>query len=229
MMTDNANPNPNGELNPDGVKPDEIKPPVTPDPVDKEVVEKYVAERVDKSLKEIKGKLDSAFEARDAALKKIAEFEKKEREVEVKRLKEEGKEREAFELQLAQERARVEALERQNTELTRDVEVRGLLSNLNFRNDKAVEMAYKEVVAQLVRDEHNNWVHRSGIPIKEFVKHFSEADDNAFLFKARVSTGSGASGPTSKSDSSGGKKSLFSMPQEEVIKLAQEGKLPPRG
>lgn len=227
-MTDNADTNVEGTvqtLPPEGGKPDEKPTIPTPNPVDQEVVEKYVAERVNSSLKDIKAKLDSAFEARDLALKKIAEYEKKEREAEVKRLKEEGKEREAYEMQLAQERAAREALERQNTELTRDVEVRGLLSGLNFRNDKANEMAYREIIQQLVRDEKNIWVHRSGIPIKEFIKQFAESDDNAFLFKAKVSTGSGTAGPTGKKETSSGKKSLFSMSQEEVIKLATEGKL----
>jgi hypothetical protein len=227
-MTDNADPKVEGTVEtppPDGGKVDGQTTVTPPNPVDKEVVEKYVEERVNTSLKDIKAKLDSAFEARDQALKKIAEYEKKEREAEVKRLKEEGKEREAYEMQLAQERARAEALERQNTELTRDVEVRGLLSGLNFRNDKANEMAYREIIQQLVRDEKNVWVHRSGIPIKEFIKQFAESDDNAFLFKAKVSTGSGAVSPTGKKDTSGGKKSLFAMSQEEVIKLATEGKL----
>ena len=225
-MTDKVDANVDA-LDPDGVKPPEGSPdPKTKvDPVDKEVVDKYVEERVKEQVKDFKSKVDSAFEARDAALKKIAEFEKKEREAEVKRLKEEGKEREAYELQLAEARARAEALEKQNTELTRDAEVRGILSSYTFRNDKAGEMAYKEVVGQLVRDENNKWVHRSGIPVKDFIKQFADHEDNAFLFKGRVSTGGGSAGPVKTGDTSGGKKSLFKMSQEEVIKLAQEGKL----
>jgi len=227
MMTDNADTKVDVDADPsdDKSKPDPTIQTTKPDPVDKALVDKVVEERLNESLKDIKSKLDSAFKTRDEALKKIQEFEKKERDAEVKRLKDEGKEREAYELQLAEQKARADALEKQNTELTRDVEVRGLLSNLNFRNDKAIEVAYKEVVGQLVRDEHGKWVHRSGIPIKEFIKHFAEADDYAFLFKTKTSTGGGGAGPVGKSDSSGGKKSLFKMTQEEVIKAAIEGKL----
>jgi len=224
-MTVDADERPNPESGGEG---GDTKPKLkdsTPNSVDQELMDKYVSEKVNESLKDIKGKLDGAFTARDEALRKIAEFEKKERDAEVKRLKEEGKEREAFEMQLAQERARVETLERQNTELTRDVEVRGLLSNLTFRNDKAVEMAYQDIVGQLVRDERGHWVHRSGIPVKEFIKHFAESDDNAFLFKPKTSTGSGGSGPKTNSGSSGDKGSLFKMSQAEVIKMAAEGKL----
>jgi DNA repair exonuclease SbcCD ATPase subunit len=227
VMTDNVDANVD-DSNSDGVKSPEgsPEPKTKADPVDKEVVDKYVEERVKEQVKEFKNKVDSAFEQRDLALKKVQEFEKKEREAEVKRLKEEGKEREAYEMQLAEVRARAEALEKQNTELTRDVEVRGILSNYTFRNDKASDMAYRDVVGQLVRDENNKWVHRSGIPIKDFIKQFADHEDNAFLFKARVSTGGGGSGPVKTGDTSGGKKSLFKMSQEEVIKLAQEGKLP---
>ena len=229
-MTDNADGNVDQGKAPDGDKPIEGDVPAKKvDPVDQELVAKYVEERVKEQIKDFKSKVDSAFEARDAALKKIAEFEKKEREAEVKRLKEEGKEREAYELQLAEQRARADALEKQNTELTRDVAVRGLLANLNFRNDKAVEMAYKEVIGNLVRDENNNWVHRTGIPIREYVKMFADSDDNAFLFKAKVSTGGGGSGPKKEGDtSSGDTGSLFKKSQDEVIKLAMEGKLPSR-
>jgi hypothetical protein len=227
MMTDNVDPNVDVNSNPDDDKSkgDPTNSAPKTDPVDKTLVDKVVEERVNESLKDIKAKLDIAFKTRDDALKEIEAFKKKERDAEVKRLKEEGKEREAYELQLAEQKARADALEKQNTELTRDVEVRGLLSNLSFRNDKAIEMAYREVIGQLVRDETGKWVHRSGIPIKEFIKHFAESDDNAFLFKTKTSTGGGSAGPVSKSESSGGKRSLFKMSQEEVIKAAIEGKL----
>ena len=232
MMTDNADEKvaTGGDGEGDKGKAPEGGEPTTKksDPVDKELVDKYVEERVKESLKDVKSKLDSAFEARDAALKKIAEYEKKEREAEVKRLKDEGKEREAYETQLAHERAARQALEEENTKLTRDVEVRGLLAGYTFRNDKANELAYQDIVKQLVRDEKGQWVHRSGIPLKEFIKVFADSEDNSFLFKARVSTGGGSAGPKDKSDTSGGKKKLSEMSQDEVIKLALEGKLPKR-
>ena len=111
----------------------------------KEDIERLIQERVAASLKDIKSKLDGAYSARDAALKRIAEFEQKEKEAELARLKEEGKHKEAYELQLAQERARIEALEKRNIELTRDIEVKNALSAFTFKSESASNMAYNSI------------------------------------------------------------------------------------
>ena len=90
-------------------------------------------------------------------------------------------------------------------------------------------MAFDEVTSQLVQNEKGEWVHKSGVAVKDFVKTFAENEDNAFLFKAKVSTGGGGSGPKKEGDtSSGDTGSLFKKSQDEVIKLAMEGKLPSR-
>ena len=71
-------------------------------------IETLVQERLNEALKDVKGKLDKAYGARDEALTKIKEYEQKEREAELKRLQEEGKHKEAFDMQLAEERAKRE-------------------------------------------------------------------------------------------------------------------------
>lgn len=187
--------------------------------------EKLVQAKLDEALKDIKSKLDKAYGARDEALKKVAEFEAQKKAEELKRLQEEGKHKEAYEMQLAEEKSKREAAEKRNVELTRDIEVRNALGSQPFRNDNASEMAYREIVGQLVQNEQGAWVHRSGVSIKDFVKSFAENDDNAFLFKPKVSSGSGSQGAKPTNTSGGEKKSLFSMSQEEVLKLAREGKL----
>ena len=189
-----------------------------------EIVERTVADR----LKDFKDKVDKAYKQRDEALSKIAELERKEREREVAALKEQGRHQEAFEKQLAEERAAREALERKNVELTRDIEVRGALQGLPFRNENALTLAFKEVVGQLVKNENGDWVHKSGVSIRDYVKAFSDSEDNSFLFKAKASSGGGSGSGKPPSDMSGGKRSLFEMPQAEVLKLAEEGKLPGR-
>jgi len=188
-------------------------------------IDKLVQQALDEKLKDIKGNLDKAYNARDEALKKVAEFEQKEKEQELKRLQEEGKHREAFEMQLAEEKARREALEQENVKLSRDVSVRNALTGLDFRNEKAVEMAFKEITADLVRNDIGQWVHKDGTDLYSFVKSFAESEDNAFLFKQKVSTGGGFEAKNSDG-SSGTPKSLFDLPQDQVLKLAQEGKLP---
>jgi hypothetical protein len=195
-------------------------------PTSDPVLEELLSKKVQESLQPIKEKLDNAFKMRDEALAKVAEFEKKEREAEKARLKEAGKLTELFEMQLAEERAAREAAEKQNVQLTRDISVKSILATLDFRNEKSREMAYKEIVEQLVRNEQGEWVHRSGINVRDYVKAYAEQEDNSFLFRPKVSSGSGGSSPSTSSSTSSKQKSLFEMSQEEVLQLAMEGKLP---
>lgn len=182
---------------------------------------------IDEKLKPIKSKLDAAYAQRDEALKKLAEKEAKEREAELKRLEEEGKHKEAYEMRLAEEKAKREAAEEANVKLTRDLELKTALSSLPFRNDNASRMAYQELVGTLVRNEQGVWVTKSGQTIDAAVKAFQENENNAFLFKPKANTGGGTTTvKTTEVDTK--PKSLFELSQEEVMKLAAEGKLPPR-
>lgn len=194
---------------------------------DAEMIDKLVKERVENEIKGIKEKLDKAYGARDEALKKLTEKEEADKAAELKRLQEEGKHREAYELQLAEERRKREVLEQRTVELTRDNEVRGALSGLTFRNENAQEMAYREVVGQLVKNDQGTWVHRSGVSVKDFIKDFAERDTNSFLFKPKPNTGGGGKGPVAGDGESNHSKgrNIFEMPQEEVLKLMSEGKL----
>jgi membrane protein involved in colicin uptake len=187
-------------------------------------IDALVAQRVDESLKEIKTKLDKAYGARDEALKKAEALEAEKRQAEIARLAEEGKHKEAYEMQLADERAKRETAERRNTELTRDMAVRNALSQHPVKTQRAAEMAFSEIVRELVQDKDGNWVHKTGTSIETAVKSFAENDDNAFLFKQKQSSGGGTT-PPSTTTPPAGNRSLFSMSQEEVLKLAAEGKL----
>jgi hypothetical protein len=188
-------------------------------------VEKLVKERVSEAVKDIKAKLDNAYGARDEAFRKLADIEQKQKEQELERLKKEGKEKEALELQLTEERTKRELLEKRTVELTRDLELRNTLSAYQFRNDTAVDMAYREIVSQLVQNDKGIWVHKSGVSVKDFVKQFTEEETNSFLLKPKVSSGGGTTTTQTNNSSSNGKKSLFQMSQDEVLKLAGEGKL----
>lgn len=191
-------------------------------------LEKLLTERLSEQLKPIKEKLDKAYSVRDEALKKVAEYEKEKRDAELKRLEEEGKHKEAYEIKLAEINAAKETAEKRVIELTRDMEVRNSLISYNFRNENALEMAFKEIIGQLMRNENGQWIHRSGVSIKDYVKTFSENDDNAFLFKAKVNQGGGSQSTSNIPSGDTEKKSLFSLSQEEVLKLAAEGKLTKR-
>jgi hypothetical protein len=196
-------------------------------PTKVEIPEDVLKAAVEEQLKPIKGKLDAAFSQRDEALRKLAEKEAKDREAELKRLEEEGKHKEVYEMRLAEEKARNQALEKQNIELARDLELRTSLSTLPFRNDAASKMAYQELLGQLVRNEQGVWLHKSGASIAAAVKAFQENDENSFLFKPKANSG-GNTTTVKPSDNSSKPKSVFEMSQEEVLKLAAEGKLPAR-
>ena len=188
----------------------------------------YTKEEVDNlvkdALKDIKGKLDKVYEERDSLKTEVASFKQKEREAELERLKEEGKHKEAFEAEISDYKARLEALEKKNTELTRDNRVNNELSQFTFRSDKARQMAQFEITQNLIKDEKGEWVHKSGVPLEDFIKAFSEDESNSFLFKPKVSSGTGSTAP--KSGDFKPEKSIFDMSQEEIFAAARAGKLP---
>jgi hypothetical protein len=218
-MADNVEPIVNSEVSVD--PPAEATPATLPPEM-----EELFSKKIEENLKPIKDKLDSAYSARDEALRKVAEYEQKEKEAEKARLKEQGKLEELYEMQLAEERAKRDALEKRNVELTRDSVVRTVLASMDFRNERSREMAYRDIVQELVQNEQGDWVHRSGLKIQDYIRGFAEQDENSFLFKPKVSSGAGGSSPSTTTAPS--EKSLFALSQEEVLKLAAEGRLPRR-
>lgn len=195
------------------------------DPTNPEI-QAMIKSAVAEAVKDIKTKLDVAYTKRDEALQKVSEFEQKERDLEIKRLQDAGKDREAFELQLAEMKANQETLQKRNLELSRDVDARQALSAFAFRSEKAAKMAFDEVTSQLVQNEKGEWVHKSGVAVKDFVKTFAENEDNAFLFKQKQNSGNGSQNVPPSINTN--KKSLFEMTQDEVLQMAAEGKLPGR-
>ena len=195
------------------------------DPTNPEI-QAMIKSAVADAVKDVKVKLDAAYAKRDEALQKVSEFEQKERDLEIKRLQDAGKEREAFELQLAELKANQETLQKRNLELSRDVDARQALSAFAFRSEKAAKMAFDEVTSQLVQNEKGEWVHKSGVAVKDFVKTFAENEDNAFLFKQKQNSGNGSQNIPPSSNTT--KKSLFEMTQDEVLQMAAEGRLPGR-
>jgi hypothetical protein len=181
---------------------------------------------VEARLKPIKEKLDAAFSERDKALERLRVLEKAERDAQLKRLEDDGKHREAYEIRLKEEREAREAAEARAVELTRDVQLKGILGNYKFRSEKASGMAYDEIVKDLVKDAKGTWVHKSGATMAEFVEAYGQNESNAFLFEPKVSKGSGGRGFKSASDTGAKPTSLFNVSQDDVIKMAAEGKLP---
>jgi hypothetical protein len=200
--------------------PPQTTPPATVD------IEAMVKAGIEEALKPMKANLDSAYGARDAALKKAAELEQKQKDLEIEKLTNEGKIKEVLELQLAEEKAKREAVERRNVELSRDAELRTSLSALPFRNEKSLQMAQNELLPQLTQVE-GVWRHITGISVAEAVKKFHDDTENSFLFKPLISSGPGADLPGTIPPQTP-KKSLFKMSQKEVMDMAAKGALPKR-
>lgn len=182
------------------------------DPDVKSLVESMVSEE----LSGIKAKLNEAYSARDDAIKAKALLEEEKKTVVMKQLEEEGKHKELAELQMAEMSAKLEAMQKRNTELTRDHEVTSALRGIDFRSDVAAEMARDRVLAQAVQDENGIWKHKSGVSIKEFVDHFVKDDGNAFLLKPKINSGAGATNPAGTPDTTLNKP-ITEMTTEEML------------
>jgi hypothetical protein len=190
-----------------------------------EEIQKQVQALVDEQLKEIKSKLDSAYTSRDEAVRKAAQLEEAEKAAKLKALEAEGKHKEVADMRIASLEEKLRIAEQRNIEYTRDAAVRTALSGLEFRNERSQQMAYRDVVEQLVQDKDTGqWVHRTGVAIKDFVASFAKDEDNSFLFKPKSNSGTGAQNPSGLPKLDGSKK-ITDMTTAEVLALATAGKL----
>jgi hypothetical protein len=187
-------------------------------------LDKKIQEAVDAQLASIKSKLDSAYAQRDEALVKLKTKEQAEHEAELKRLEDEGKHKERFELLMAEANAANKALEAENLKLKRDTQVTAAMQTVSLRNDAAQEMAAATITKNLVQDSNGNWVSKDGKSIKDYVKTFFDDESNAFLLKPKVSRGSGTSSLQPQVDEPS-TRPLFERSQADVLKDVQEGRL----
>jgi len=207
--------------NPHYIKPQEKQ------ETEEERIDRLVEEKAAEKLKDVKTKLDNAYKARDEALARAAELDLKEKNALKEKLEAEGKFKELAEMRVQEEKDRAaqiqaerDALAKQNLELTRDNMLRGALQALPFRNDRASEVAYKQIASELIQID-GKWVHSSGVPIKDYVTAFSSDADNSFLFKAKGNGGAGSGGAQTNAPSKDG--SLFKMSQKDVLEGIANG------
>ena len=183
-----------------------------------------IEQAVNERLSQMKSNMDRMVKERDEALKKAAEIEQQQKEAAIKRLEEEGKLQEALEMKLAEANAKLKVFEEENTKLNRDNVVNSQLGSLDFRNERSRQMAYRDIVEQLVQNEDGIWVHKSGTSIQDFITSYSNSEDNSFLFRVKANSGGGTTNPSAPSNTTE-KKTLGQMTQEEVLNLAAKGQL----
>ena len=185
------------------------------------LLEKMVEER----LAKVKSNLDKAYAERDEAIKQRVALEEEKKQAKLKAMEAEGKHKEIAEMKVAELQERLKIAEERNTALSRDAAVRDALTGLDFRNDRSQQMAYRDVVDQLVQDpETGQWIHKSGSSIKEFVVAFAKDEDNTFLFKPKTNSGSGV-GNMSGTPKLDPNKKMSELSTAEMLQLAASGKL----
>lgn len=191
-------------------------------------VQTLINEEVSKAISNIKGNLDKAYAERDTFKAKLVEMETAKQKAEIDALEKAGKHQEVMQIKMNELSSQLKAYEQKNTELSRDNAVRSQLNALDFRNEKAANMAYSDIVSNLTKDANGNWVHTSGASINEAVSSYAKDDANAFLFNVKANAGSGVS-PSKPATGSTPIKSIKDMDQSEVLKAVAEGKINPTG
>ena len=187
-------------------------------------IKQMVDEEVSKAIANIKVNLDNAYKQRDDALSEVNKIKEEKRQAEIAGLEQQGKHSEAMQIKLNEVNARLEQYEQKNTELSRDNAVRTQLNALNFKSEKAAEMAYSDIVSSLKKDATGNWVHETGSSINETVSNYAKDDNNAFLFSVKANMGSGIS-PAKPSTGTNPVGSIKDMSTDEVLNAVAKGQI----
>jgi len=190
--------------------------------VDNTDIKSLVDAEVAKAIKNIKSNLDNAYSERDEALAKVAEAESQKQKAEIEALEKQGKHSEVMQMKIAEMSAKLETYEQKNTELSRDNAVRSQLNSLNFKSDKAANMAYQDIVGSLKKDATGNWVHENGLSISDAVSSYSKDDNNAFLFSVKANAGSGIN-PAKPASGNNPVKSIKEMSTDELLANIEKG------
>jgi len=187
-------------------------------------IKQMVDDEVSKAIANIKVNLDNAYKQRDDALSEVNKIKEEKRQAEIAGLEQQGKHSEAMQIKLNEVNARLEQYEQKNTELSRDNAVRTQLNALNFKSEKAAEMAYSDIVNSLKKDATGNWVHETGSSINETVSNYAKDDNNAFLFSVKANMGSGIS-PAKPSTGTNPVGSIKDMSTDEVLDAVAKGRI----
>lgn len=196
----------------------------------RELIEQLVEERLSDAKKNFKDKLDRAYKERDDRAREVARLEEAQKKATQATLKAEGKHFEALQLQVAEMAERLRLKDEALAITTRDAELDKALSEFEFRSPKARSALKRELQDEMIRDDDEGgiWVHNSGANVVDVVRAISKDPEQAFYFLPKTNQGTGTR-PEGRATapSKGRPKSLLNLPNEELMKLAAEGKLNP--
>ena len=196
----------------------------TVDETKKPDVKQLVDQEVSKAISNIKSNLDNAYKERDEALSQIEKIKVEKRQAEISSLEQQGKHSEAMQMKLNEMNAKLEAYEQKNIELSRDNAVRTQLNSLNFKSEKAANMAYSDIVKSLKKDALGNWVNENGASIDETVSNYAKDDNNEFLFSVKANMGSGIT-PAKPSTGTTPVSSIKDMTTDEMLNAVSKGQI----
>jgi len=179
---------------------------------------------VAEELKQMKSNVDKAYKKLEDTTRENARLKAAAQEKQRKQLEDEGKHYEVAKLKLAEVEENNKILQERLTSLTRDRELERHLGSLDFRNDFARETAFKTILPELVQDDDGSWVHKSGATVSEYLKAFAKDPNKDFLFKPKENSGAG-SNSNRNSATMGRPKKLDGLSTEELLSLAESGKL----
>ena len=185
-------------------------------------VKQMVDDEVSKAISNIKVNLDNAYKERDEALNTITKIKEEKRQAEISSLENQGKHSEAMQIKLNELNSKLELYEQKNTELSRDNAVRSQLNSLNFKSEKAANMAYSDIVKSLKKDALGNWVNENGTSIDETVSSYAKDDNNEFLFSVKANMGSGIT-PAKPSTGTTPVSSIKDMTTDEMLNAVSKG------
>ena len=140
----------------------------------------------------VKENIQKAYQQRDEMAKEIEELRSAKRDAELRALEEAGKKEEADKMRMEELKNQLAQAQAQVTGLTRDSALKGALAGMEFRSDKAAEIAYKDIVGNLIQDANGGWVSPTGQSIQDYVQFYASDESNSFMFKAKQSSGSSA-------------------------------------
>jgi vacuolar-type H+-ATPase subunit I/STV1 len=187
-------------------------------------IKQLVDQEVSKAISNIKSNLDNAYKERDEALSQIEKIKVEKRQAEISSLEQQGKHSEAMQMKLNEMNAKLEAYEQKNIELSRDNAVRTQLNSLNFKSEKAANMAYSDIVKSLKKDALGNWVNENGASIDETVSNYAKDDNNEFLFSVKANMGSGIT-PAKPSTGTTPVSSIKDMTTDEMLNAVSKGQI----
>jgi hypothetical protein len=185
-------------------------------------IKQLVDQEVSKAISNIKVNLDNAYKERDEAISQIETIKSEKRQAEISSLEQQGKHTEVMQMKLNEMNAKLELYEQKNTELSRDNAVRSHLNSLNFKSEKAANMAYEDIVGSLKKDATGNWVHENGLSISDAVSSYAKDDNNAFLFSVKANVGSGIN-PAKPASGNNPVKSIKEMSTDELLANIEKG------